>query len=66
MPRENWEEVRKRIVNYYNDAAGGNVKSTVKFLSNKVLNREWYIMYYNDTRNEEQRKICPGPVDQWK
>ena len=44
MKKQAKEYARKRIVNFYNDAAGGNAKSTVNF--------------FCKTRNEKKNSIC--------
>ena len=33
------EDARKRIVNFYNDAAGGNLKSTVNYFVKQEMKR---------------------------
>ena len=39
MSKHAREDVRKRIVNFYNDAAGGNSKSTVNYFVKQEMKR---------------------------
>ena len=39
MSKHASEEARKRIVNFYNDTAGGNLKSTVNYFVKQGMNR---------------------------
>ena len=39
MKKQAKEDARKRIVNFYNDAAGGNAKSTVNFFVKQGMKR---------------------------
>ena len=39
MSKHAREDARKRIVNFYNDAAGGNFKSTVNYFVKQKMKR---------------------------
>ena len=39
MSKHAREDARKRIVNFYNDAAGGNLKSTVNYFVKQGMER---------------------------
>ena len=46
MSKHAREDARKRIVNFYNDAAGGNWKSTVNyFMKQRMERRIVYFMF---------------------
>ena len=52
MPGQNREELRKRIVNFYNDAVGENVKATVKFFVQQGFKQR--MIYYVLKRYKER------------
>ena len=39
MKKQAKEDARKRIINFYNDATGGNAKSTVNFFVKQEMRR---------------------------
>jgi hypothetical protein len=45
MNKQEKEDARKRIVNFYNDAAGGNLEKTVNFFFKTRDEKKYHILY---------------------
>ena len=53
MSKHAREDARKRIVNFYNDAAGGNLKSTVNYFVKQGMERR--MVYFILQRYKQYR-----------